>query len=111
MMYFVQLMNLKEYDKSFLIRFDQVLKSLHSSSRYFTPEFIKQQLDINLDDSFDLLFKARTIGIVHTVDATKCIKCGKISNKGHLGHCLSCNSQHLKSGYYFTTEAHQHTLN
>lgn len=109
-MYFVQLRNLKEYDKNLLKRFDQVLKSLHSSSRFFTPEFIRKYLNLDIDDSYNLLFRARDIGIVYTVEGVKCTNCGSIYKNNTLGQCPKCHSQNSKAGYYFTTNSYQRVM-
>jgi len=111
-MYFVQLRNLREFDYSLLKNFDNMLKSLHSSSQYITPQQIQRDLNITKDDSFKLLFRARDIGVVNTVKVSKCVQCGRTTKtRGLTKNCPRCDSSNLKNGYYFTTEAYKYICN
>lgn len=111
-MYFVQLRNLKEYDRSLLYNFDCILRSLHSSSQYFTPQQIQSYLNLSSEDSFKLLFRARDIGVISTIEVSKCIQCGRLLKINILNKsCPECKSCSLKNGYFFTTESHNKIFN
>lgn len=105
-MYFVQLRNIEGYDKSVVCKLDSILKNLHSSAQYFTPNYIQRHLGLSLDDSFDILFKARDIGIIYTQNVLQCQCCGKTFRKEVIG-CTNCKSAQFKKGYYFSTDVYR----
>lgn len=105
-MYFVQLRNLEGYDKSVVYKLDSLLKNLNSSAQYFTPKYIQKHLGLSLDESFDILFKARNIGVVNTQQVQQCKHCGK-AFRVTIDQCTSCKSNYFKQGYYFTTDIYR----
>ncbi|SOC16589.1 hypothetical protein SAMN05880501_10934 [Ureibacillus xyleni] len=105
-MYFVQLRNIEGYDKSVVYKLDSILKNLHSSAQFFTPNYIQRHLGLSLDDSFDILFKARDIGIINTQKVIKCQCCGQTFRK-EVNECTKCMSHQLKKGYYFSTDVYR----
>ncbi|MBO8177126.1 MAG: hypothetical protein H0Z31_06695 [Bacillus sp. (in: Bacteria)] len=107
-MYFVNLRYLKNYDRELVKALDTLLVSFHSSSELFTPKRVGKNLNISIDLSYQLLLRARDLGVVDTIFVKKCSNCGRIYKlKKSIEACTICQNSNFKEGYYFTTDLHQ----